>query len=181
MPDAALDEALRSQSWRHCGRASREIAGNATTRGQPVNETVLSPARPQERIEATVKEDTRQPRLPLMCCNRLRPRRTEPLPSSGASVASQVWQSDERGQTPSGPPPETISTPPPEPAGKHHATLEPQPRGGSPRADVPYMRRPSGRMVPDRAGASCVFALRRRAAVSSPPWPEPPQSSWSCC
>ena len=37
-----------------------------------------------------------------MCCNRHRPRRTEPLPSSGASVAGRVWQSVARGQAPTG-------------------------------------------------------------------------------
>jgi len=48
-----------------------------------------------------------QPRLPLMCCNRLRPRRTKPLPSSGASVAepgmaiSRTGQADQHPQNPS--------------------------------------------------------------------------------
>jgi hypothetical protein len=37
--------------------------------------------------QATVPGGRGQPRLPLMCCNRARPRRTSPLPSSGASVA----------------------------------------------------------------------------------------------
>jgi hypothetical protein len=36
-------------------------------------------------------------RHPLMCCNRPRPRWVGPLPSSGASVAGQGRQSDERG------------------------------------------------------------------------------------
>jgi len=36
-------------------------------------------------------------RLPLMCCNRPRPRRAGPLPASGASVAGQGWQSGQRG------------------------------------------------------------------------------------
>jgi hypothetical protein len=36
-------------------------------------------------------------RHPLMCCNRPRPSRVGPLPSSGASVAGQGRQSDERG------------------------------------------------------------------------------------
>jgi hypothetical protein len=36
-------------------------------------------------------------RLPLMCCNRPRPRRAGPLPSSGASAAGQGWQSAQRG------------------------------------------------------------------------------------
>ena len=36
-------------------------------------------------------------RHPLMCCKRARPQRAGPLPSSGASVAGQRRQSDERG------------------------------------------------------------------------------------
>src|SRR6266498_1366460 len=36
-------------------------------------------------------------RLPLMCCNRPQPLRARPLPSSGASVAGQGWQSVQRG------------------------------------------------------------------------------------
>src|SRR6478609_4955229 len=64
------------------------------------------------------KEDTRRPRLPLMCCKRLEPRRVQPLPSSGASVASQVRQSGQRGTDPSnGTSPDLYSTPPPRPAG----------------------------------------------------------------
>jgi hypothetical protein len=43
-------------------------------------------------------------RLPLMCCNRPRPARAGPLPSSGASVAGHGWQSGQRGRASARPP-----------------------------------------------------------------------------
>ncbi|MDF2738768.1 MAG: hypothetical protein K0S88_134 [Actinomycetia bacterium] len=49
------------------------------------------------RSAATVPRSLRPTTAPLMCCNRPRPRWVGPLPSSGASVAGQGRQSDERG------------------------------------------------------------------------------------
>ena len=72
--------------------------------------------------QATVPSSHGQPRLPLMCCNRARPRRACPLPSSGASVARPGVAIKSTGPGPHGPSPEPFSTPPPGPAGDDHAT-----------------------------------------------------------
>ena len=73
-------------------------------------------ARRSDARTATVPRRHAQPRLPLMCCNRTRPLRIGPLPSSGASVAGPGVAIS---ATRPGPRdlPQSLSTPPPDQPG----------------------------------------------------------------
>ena len=145
----------------------------------------VPPARPQERRTIRPRSQGRhaQPRLPLMCCNRLRPRRAEPLPSSGASVASRVWQSVERGQTPTRDLPQNHLDATPRTSREDHATLGPQPRvdqryrcplheptwGLRPHARFARSPSPLGSLAVARSASSCCATpdrCRRRDSNS---------------
>jgi hypothetical protein len=108
-----------------------------------------------------------------MCCNRARPQRACPLPSSGASVARPGWQSDQRGPALTGLP---------QCASRRHSQDQPgmtmQPlgtpaRGGFTGAGVPYMCAP-------RRLARCP-ASRTESAFGACPAAQCPENPVALC
>ena len=88
--------------------------------------------------QVTVPGGRGQPRLPFMCCNRARTRRTGPLPSSGHPWPGQ-GQSVGRGQAPAGLPQTSSRHHPPDQPGMTMHPLGTSARGGFTRTSVPYM------------------------------------------
>ena len=77
-------------------------------------------------------KDTAQPRLPLMCCKRIRPQRVDPLPSCGASVAGSGVTIRLTRPDPHRPPSVRVLNATTRTSRDDNATPEPRTRGGSP-------------------------------------------------